>query len=373
MPREANAIDFWRGFALISIFINHIPGIYYSRLTHANISVSDSADLFVFLAGWSLRYVVGTDDKRTSIWHLLLRLVGRALTLYYVQVMITMVAIAMLAATAMTLDNPLLLEWHNAAAVFHDPVPTHIGLAFLTHQLGYFDILPLYVVLMVMAPVIAVIDRYAPNLVLPLSLTVYFVTLIIPITVPTWPVEGQWFFNPLAWQAIFVLGFVMAKDTGVGGVVRRNIVAIRWVALPIVIFFLLVTWFNWWPDPTKLPQPRLLFIPGKTFATPIRLIQFLALVAVFSVAFPYIRSAVPRLVDLLSMCGRNALAVFCMGSLLSLAGQITRFVYRGDIVVDTVVVIVGVTIMVLTAWLTESRDRTKPRAPAPQPVSSSAS
>ena len=101
MPRQANAIDFWRGFALISIFINHIPGIYYSRLTHANISVSDSADLFVFLAGWSLRYVVGTDDKRTSIWHLLLRLVGRALTLYYVQIMITMVAIAMLAATAM--------------------------------------------------------------------------------------------------------------------------------------------------------------------------------------------------------------------------------------------------------------------------------
>ena len=371
MPRQANAIDFWRGFALISIFINHIPGIYYSRLTHANISVSDSADLFVFLAGWSLRYVVGTGEKRTSIWDLILRLVGRALTLYYVQVMITMVAIAMLAATAMQLDNPLLLEWHNAAAVFHDPVPTHIGLAFLTHQLGYFDILPLYVVLMVMAPLIAVIDRYVPNLVLPISLAVYFATLVIPITVPTWPVEGQWFFNPLAWQAIFVLGFVMAKDAGIGGFVRRRIVPIRWVALPIVIFFVLVTWFDWWPDPTRLPQPRLLFIPGKTFATPIRLIQFLALVAVFSVAFPYIRKAAPRLVDLLSMCGRNALGVFCVGSLLSLAGQITRFVYRGDIIVDTAVVVIGVTIMVMTAWLTD--DRTKPRAPAQQPVSSSAS
>jgi hypothetical protein len=131
-----------------------------------------------------------------------------------------------------------------------------------------------------------------------------------------------------------------------------------------------VMWFDWWPDPTRLPQPRLLFIPGKTFATPPRLIQFLALVAVFSVAFPYIQKAAPRLVDLLSMCGRNALAVFCMGSLLSLAGQITRFVYRGDIIVDTAVVVIGVAIMVLTAWLTESRDRTRPRAPAPQPSSS---
>ena len=39
-------------------------------------------------------------------------------------------------------------------------MPTHIGLALLTHQLGYFDILPLYVVLMLMAPVFALIDRY---------------------------------------------------------------------------------------------------------------------------------------------------------------------------------------------------------------------
>ena len=68
--------------------------------------------------------------------------------------MITMIAIAMLAGVAILRDNPLLLEWHNAAAVFHDPVPTHVGLALITHQLGYFDILPLYVVLMLMAPVI---------------------------------------------------------------------------------------------------------------------------------------------------------------------------------------------------------------------------
>ena len=42
------------------------------------------------------------------------------------------------------------------------------------------------------------------------------------------------------------------------------------------------------------------------------------------------------------MLGRNSLIVFCVGSILSLAGQITRFVYRGDIVVDTVVVVLGI-------------------------------
>ena len=57
----------------------------------------------------------------------------------------------------------------------------------------------------------------------------------------------------------------------------------------------------------------------KTYVTPIRLIQFLSLVAVFSVAFPYIRGAVPWLVAFLCMLGLNSLEVFCVGSLLSLA------------------------------------------------------
>jgi hypothetical protein len=69
--------------------------------------------------------------------------------------------------SAIELDNPLLLQWHNADAVFNDPVPTHIGLALLTHQLGYFDILPLYVVLMLMAPFLAYVDRMAKPLLVP--------------------------------------------------------------------------------------------------------------------------------------------------------------------------------------------------------------
>ena len=45
--RAPNEIDFWRGFALVTIFINHIPGIYFERFTFRNVSLSDSAELFV--------------------------------------------------------------------------------------------------------------------------------------------------------------------------------------------------------------------------------------------------------------------------------------------------------------------------------------
>jgi hypothetical protein len=361
MPRESNAIDFWRGIALITIFINHVPGIYYARFTHTNVSISDSADLFVFLAGWSLRLLVGRPGRLQATWYLVLRLLSRALELYAAQILITMIAIAMLAASATALDNPLLLEWHNAAAVFYDPILTHIGLAALTHHLGYFDILPLYVVLMAMAPIFAIIDRYAPSWLLPLSLALYFTTLIVPIPIPSWPVDGQWFFNPLAWQLIFVLGFVLAREDGVGGFARRHIVPIRWIALPIVAVSAYVVWNQLWPDPTRMPRPVLLFIQDKTYVTPMRVIQFLALVALVSVTYPYIKRWASWLVEFGSMLGRNSLIVFCVGSLLSLAGQITRFVYRGDIMVDTVVVVLGIAIMAFSAWLPEWREQVRSR------------
>lgn len=359
MTRQANAVDFWRGMALISIFVNHIPGIYYARFTHANYSLSDSADLFVFLAGWALRYVVGRPGRQQPAWYLVLRLGGRALTLYAAQIMITMIAIAMLAGVALWRDNPLILEWHNAAAVFQDPVPTHIGLALITHQLGYFDILPLYVVLMVMAPAFALIDRWAPSLVLPVSLLIYGVTLGFQIPIPTWPVEGEWFFNPLAWQLVFVLGFVLAREDGVGGFARRHIGAIRLASIPIVAAGLFVMLYDWWPDPTTVPQPKLFFLLSKTYVTPPRIIQFLALIALFSMAYPTIRRLVPWLVNFLSRLGRNSLYVFCVGSLLSLTGQIIRFIYQGNIYSDTAVLVCGVAIMALTAWLPEWREDSK--------------
>ena len=380
MAREPNAVDFWRGFALITIFIDHVPGLFYASYTLANFSISDAADLFVFLAGWSLRLMAQGRGEPRPIRDVMLRLFGRALEIYAAQVLITMLAIALLALSAIELNNPLLLQWHNAAAVFTDPVPTHIGLAVLTHQLGYFDILPLYVVLMLMAPFFALIDRLAPALLLPISLALYVLVLAFRITLPTWPVAGTWFFNPLAWQIVFVLGFVLADPKGgPGAFARRNIKWLRAIGVPIVIMGALVYQFSLWPDPTRVPDPKLFFIADKTFATPMRLIQFLSLVAVFSVAWPYIERAakapwagraVAGLIALFSLLGRNSLYVFCIGSLLSLSAQVVRLYYRGSIGSDTLIVVAGIFIMAFTAWMAEARSRGRSAPPSPQRASS---
>lgn len=353
MVRQANAVDFWRGFALISIFANHIPGLYYERFTHRNLSISDSAELFVFLAGWALAIVAGRAGENGAIRPLLARLCGRAITIYGAQLLIISIAIAMLAAASRYYDNPLLLEWHNAAAVFYDPVQAHIGLVLLTHQLGYFDILPLYVVLMLAAPLTVLIGRYLPSFLLPLSFALYLAALSFHISVPTWPVQGEWLFNPLAWQFVFVLGFVMARDDGPGGFVRRHIGIIRLAAIPVLIAGAAMVVFKLWPDPTRVPEPKLLFAVSKSYVTPIRLTQFLALIAVFSAAYPYIARISGRFVRFLSLLGRNSLPVFCAGSVLSLGGQIVRFVYNDGILADTAILVAGIALLGLTARAAE--------------------
>jgi len=369
--RAPNEIDFWRGFALVTIFINHIPGIYFERFTYRNVSLSDSAELFVFLAGCSLRILVDGAARALPARWLVFRLEARAFNVYVAQTVVTEMAIALLAAAALLLDAPYLLDWHNASAVFNDPLKAHIGLVLLTHQLGYFNILPLYVVLLLIGPAIALLHRYAKPLLPLISFLVYAWALIFGFNLPTWPVEGTWFLNPLSWQFIYVLGFLIAGADGIGGMARRHRSLLRRLALPVVILGALVAFTGFSPDPIDVPEPKLLFTFDKTFLAPARLIHSLALAAVFTGAFKMIRPWIPGPAGFLCLLGRNSLIVFCALSLLSLMGQILRFIFGGYVALDGLIVILGLLLMGFIAWAAEWRERlraelaNKPSSPPP--------
>ncbi len=355
--REPNEIDFWRGFALLTIFVNHIPGNFFERFTFRNISLSDSAELFVFLAGWAMRKLIDGPARSHSGTWLMFRLGGRALTVYFAQTVITGLAIALLAGASLLLDAPFLLDWHNASAVFNDPIRAHIGLVLLTHQLGYFDILPLYFVLMLVAPLVALMHRHARPFLPPISLAIYGYALAFGVNFRTWPVEGVWFFNPLAWQLIYVLGFLLGGDDGLGALARRSHKMLWWLALPIVLLGMIAARTNFSPDPIAVPDPKLFFLFDKSFLSPARLIHSLALTALFAGSFKTISIWLPRCSKFLNLLGRNSLNVFCAASLLSLIGQITRFEYGGLIATDAVIIIIGVLVMGMVAWVSEWRER----------------
>ena len=361
--RQANEIDFWRGFALVSIFINHIPDNVFDRFTHRNLGLSDSAELFVFLAGWSLRRLVDSQTRPTPTLQLMLRLSGRALRLHSAQILITTLALAMLAAAALYFDTPPLLEWHNAASFFNAAAPTVIGIVLLTHQLGYFDILPLYVVLMHCAPLVAFARRLRPSLLLPVSVAIYLAALIFNWNMPSWPVEGRWYFNPFSWQLIFVLGFELADQQSIIGCwVRQHAVWLRGAAAVGVALGALAVLMHIWPDPTRVPWPPLFFVFNKTYLSPARLLHFLSLAMLFAGLFGIFHQWVRPLTRYLSMLGRNSLIVFCMLSLLSLAGQLVHYRFGLGLIVDVVIVGLGLIWLGFTAWMSELRERLQPRS-----------
>jgi hypothetical protein len=358
--REPNAIDFWRGFALVTIFVNHVPGNVFERFTYSHFSLSDAAELFVFLAGWSIALATrGRDGVRETASRTLLRLASRTVEVYRAQLVITAIALAMIAAAAVFLDNPLLLEWHNAGPVFSDPVQSTIGWVTLLHQLGYFNILPLYVALLAIAPVFILMARLSRALALLTSFGLYATCLAFKINLPSWPVEGHWFFNPLAWQFLLVLGFVFAELSrdrpGFRGTMRRLIpLGIVGAAAGVIL-----ATFDIKPDPFSVPEPRLFFVLDKSNLSPGRLLHFLAMLIAFQGAYGLVAPWVPWLARQLSALGRNSLAVFSVGSIASLAGQLIRFVSGGGIIIDVFVVGWGLACLAFTAWFVEWRARSR--------------
>lgn len=351
--RAENAIDFWRGLALVMIYINHIPGTVYSNLTLRSYSISDAAELFVFLAGCSMSFVLGSPERRSSVMTIVSKLLRRAYDLWMAQIVVMSLAIAMLGAAALWVNDPLLLEWHNAGPAFYDTVRSSVGIVLLTYQIGYFNILPMYVVLLLVAPVFLLLARQNRRLALGCSVALYLYVLVVGIPLPSWPTEGAWFFNPLSWQLLMVIGLIGTD------LVRNNQNARDWIvrAFPVgaalVLIGAFITQLEYRPDPMTVPEPRMLFLFDKMYLSPIRILNMVALAVTFYGAFAYIAPRVPLLAGYLCRLGRNSLAVFAVLSLLALLSQIIRYLIDGGFLLDTALVVSGILILGLVAWLGE--------------------
>ena len=357
--RAPNEIDFWRGLALVMIFVDHVPGIVFESFTYQRTGISDAAEIFVFLAGWSLRLVVSSGRMKDSILRLVLRLSSRAVTIYIAQVFIVSVALAMTAAGAILVKDALILEWNNASAIFETPVEAQLAIVLLSHQLGYFDILPLYVVLMTIAPLVVLLDRVSGWLLLACSLGLYLTAIVYGFNMPTWPDEGRWYFNPFCWQFDFALGYLIAKRDGIAAMAYQNRVMARFLALPFVVAGAIIAYYRWYPDPFSVPEPRLLFMFDKTFLSPARVFHMLCMIALCGGFFTFIQRWLKPVAIFASMMGRNSLNVFCVASILSLAAQFVRYSADAGFGVDLSVFLCGIGGMAATAWISEWRERIK--------------
>ena len=166
-------IDFWRGAVLIAILIDHIPGNPLENWTPRNFGLSDSAEAFVFLSGLSVGLIYLPRAFKYGLEPVAGGCLKRALKLYGVHIALTVAALAVFGAAYWASGVPDLIQAHGRAFVFGSPGNGLLGLALLSHQLGYFNILPLYIVLMLWAPVAVALALRSPLLALAVSIGLY--------------------------------------------------------------------------------------------------------------------------------------------------------------------------------------------------------
>src|SRR5256885_4204953 len=173
-------------------------------------------------------------------------------------------------------------------------------------------------------PLILLLMRRRPDFTLSLAVALYVVTWEFDLTLPAYP-SGVWYFNPFAWQLLFVFGAWCA----LGGAQRLATVLRSPVTVSIAIAYLLFAFvisLTWYIPGMGQYVPHwleeVIYPIDKVNLDVLRFAHFLAL-AVVTVKFiprdwPFLKSrwAWPAIV-----CGQHSLEIFCLGVFLSFAAH----------------------------------------------------
>lgn len=360
--KRIDSIDFWRGIVLVSIFVNHIPGNIFEYLTHKNIGLSDAAEAFVFLSGVSVALAYGRRFLNGELGTPTRALGRRALTIYGVQVMLSLVAVALFVTAAILFDDEGLLAEHGRDIVLADPARALLAIVGLSHQLGYFNILPLYIVLLLGTPAILALARVSSFLMLVVSALVYVGARTTGLNLPTWPVEGEWFFNPFTWQFLFCIGLFIGLHLRDVMATRDNLLLALCLVILVASFFVVTNGFHLVPG--LWDSVRESIDVGKTNLGLARLLHFLALAYVLShLGLSRIFARRPVYAPL-CLIGRHSLPVFAAGSLLSALGQIIKHVHPPAYLDEAALVSLGILLHYLVARAfaqRSARQRMQPR------------
>jgi hypothetical protein len=210
-PHYDYRIDFFRGLSLIFIFINHIPDNSFSYLTSRTFALFDSAEVFMFLAGYSaaLGYYALVPQGLQAFSQKALRRT-RAILMYHMALVVLVMAAAFIIG-----ENAGIKTGYEVfiEKIESDPLQALIGIPLLAFQAPLLDILPMYVIVMLFAPYLVWLRaRSELALLVASGLLWMFASRFFPC-VPTLTPDVCWNFNPFSWQFLFAIGLIFGWRT----------------------------------------------------------------------------------------------------------------------------------------------------------------
>src|SRR5271168_2970278 len=360
-------LDLFRGVALWGIFLDHIPENIVNWFTIRNYGFSDATEIFIFISGYTAAFVYGRAMNERGIIIASARVLRRVWQIYVAHIFLFTIFMAEIAYVAATFDNPLYAEEMNILDFLKQPDVTIFQALLLKFKPVNMDVLPLYIVLLLFFPPMLWLLLRQPALALAGSALVYVLAWNFDWNLPAYP-NGVWFFNPFAWQLLFVFGAWCA----LGGAERLSVILRSRIVLAVAIaylvfaFLITLTWYY---------ESLARFVPGwlsdwmypidKTNLDVLRFAHFLALAAV-TVRFvpanwpglksPLLRPAI--------VCGQHSLEIFCLGVFLAFAGQFVISEYSGGPLIQIAISLTGIVIMVATATLISWYKEIEGRSPA---------
>ena len=347
-------LDLFRGLALWFVYIDHLSPDVLTWLTIRNYGFSDATEIFIFISGYTAAFVYGRAMRERGFLVASARILRRAWQIYVAHIFLFTIFMAEIAYVAATFDNPLYAEEMNILNFLKQPDITIFQALLLKFKPVNMDVLPLYIVLLLLFPPMLWLLLWQPAFALAGSALVYVLAWNFDWNLPAYP-NGVWFFNPFAWQLLFVFGAWCALGGAqrLSGVLRSPVVLSICVAYLLFAFAITLTWYI---EPLGRLVPLWLsswmYPIDKTNLDVLRFAHFLALAAV-TVRFvprdwpalksPYLAPAI--------RCGQHSLEIFCLGVFLAFAGQFIISEWSGGPLIQIIISLVGILIMIATANL----------------------
>lgn len=351
-------IDVCRGIALWWIFLDHVPDNVGSWLTPRNYGFSDAAEVFMFISGVTCALAYGRARQREGWSGVIGRSLRRGWDIYAAFLLLTLACTIMVYLAS----SDYLADESNTRVLFEHPGATLAHAAILQYRPVNADVLPVFVIFHVLfAPLLWLLLR-APNTTLGVSLLLYVSVHIFGWSVPAWP-NSVWFFNPLAWQFLIVLGAWCVTE----GKKCRWWVTSRTslILAALYLVFSLIIALSWSIKPLVLRTlMNPLFPLDKSNLSPLRLLHFLALAIVASWFVPQDwRGLSTPVMRYARCCGENSLPIYCLGVLLVLASRLMLLDISDRLAMQIVVSIGGILVMIVVATLLNSISIKRVRQP----------
>ena len=355
VPTERDLrLDLFRGLALWLIFLDHIPNNIVSWLTIRNYGFSDATEIFIFISGYTAAFVYGRAMLQRGFIVAGARVLRRAWQIYVAHIFLFAIYIAEIAYVSASFENPLYVEEMNALNFLKQPEITIIQALLLKFKPVNMDVLPLYIVLLLLFPAILWLLLRNALLALAASVALYWLVWEFEWNIPSYP-SGHWYFNPFSWQLLFVFGAwcALGGATRLGPALRSPVTL--WLAIAYLVFAFAIT-LTWHFPRLGFLVPRWLsewmYPIDKTNLDVLRFAHFLALAAltVYFVPrdWPALRSKWLRPAI---RCGQHSLEIFCLGVFLAFAAHFIMIELFGGLLMQVAMSLAGILVMVATAEL----------------------